>query len=291
MKTVGIILVAILITTMSGFSGIMEEECSKWYEQGIASVKKGDLEAAKMSFSMALAYKPQDANATRGLEMTEARLEGATASAPLVLVTPAKVRAEKHAASKGGIRVAVRNHPGVSEVEHDRYDGPSDNEYSVTSLDDKMGAQIDIMYMKRFLGRDGGNEFGAVACGGVFFANAVGEGPGGYEVEMDIVGLTGGGGFVYRPTEALVIELGGTVGLGIADQSDFPGEEEEGAYVSLAVKAGCYYLIGERMELGIEAGYMTFESMSEVEKYSGSTTEVTLSGGGVHGGLVFAVKF
>lgn len=74
MKTMMTVILVLLVSVMTGFSNANENEYAKWFQQGIDSVKKGDLEAAKQRFAMALVCKPDDPEASKGLAMSEERL-------------------------------------------------------------------------------------------------------------------------------------------------------------------------------------------------------------------------
>ncbi len=74
MKTMTTIILMLLISVMTGLCDADKDEYAKWFQQGMDSVKTGNLEGAKQSFAMALAYKPDDPDASKGLAMSEERL-------------------------------------------------------------------------------------------------------------------------------------------------------------------------------------------------------------------------
>ncbi|MEN8254327.1 MAG: hypothetical protein ABFR33_02550 [Verrucomicrobiota bacterium] len=191
-------------------------------------------------------------------------------------------------ASKHGIRIAIRNMPGVDEVEED--DGFTAVTHSADSVD---GAQIDVMYVKRFMGRDGNNTVGGFVGGGLFFANSSGEEPGGtVEVELDAYGLIGEGGVAVQLGRVVVLEAGSYLGLGVADQeiSDLGSSaSDSGAYAVFGLKTAIFFQIGSNIELGLEAGYASFAGM--VPDFDASGYDITFSGDGFQGGGVFVVKF
>ena len=71
----------------------------------------------------------------------------------------------KRVAAKHGIRVGLRNAPGVDEYERDLVGGGT----SITSADPDDGIQVDVMYVRRYLGKDGTDTVGPMWGAGVFF--------------------------------------------------------------------------------------------------------------------------
>ena len=193
----------------------------------------------------------------------------------------------KGTAGKQGIRVSIRNAPGVGEFDWDDSDGPS----GTTSMDSQDGTQVDVMYAKRFMGKDGNNTVGPMVAGGLFFSNSSGEAFG-EEIELTTFGEIVEGGVAVQLGRVVVLEATSFFGLGIANQSySFPVSDGTGLYVLYGVKGAIYFQIGSNIELGLEAGYSGFTSDGEIEYSDGSTTDLTFTGGGFQGAGVFVIKF
>jgi len=293
MKNILAMIAAFLLTAMSSFCGTDETGFSKWYEQGVEHVKERDLPSAKQCFTRALRCKPDDADAQRALDMTEERLDRQYATQPNTTPIPLHAETTRKSNKTSGLRVAVRNHPGISEGEYDWYVSTGINDNYVLQYHEQEGVQLDIMYVKRFLGRDGRNRFGGSVGGGLFYANASGQGAAG-EVDLTGVGLVGEGAVVYRLLESFILEMGGALGVGVADlESTSFGVSEEyenATYLSWTVKGGAYCRLSANMEIGIEVGYMLFESSAEEDR-DGTIADLTYSGDGFQGGVVLAMSF
>jgi len=194
----------------------------------------------------------------------------------------------KGTAAKQGIRVAIRNAPGIDEVDLDNSFGGS----GTIIADPQTGAQIDVMYAKRFMGKDGNNTVGPMVAGGLFVSNSSGEFFGQEEIELTVFGEIIEGGVAVQLGRVVVLEVTSFFGLGIANQSySLPVTDGSGLYVLYGVKSAIYFQIGRNIELGLEAGYAGFSSDGKIEQIDGSTTDLTFTGGGFQGAGVFVVKF
>ena len=190
-----------------------------------------------------------------------------------------EVVATKGTAAKQGIRVAIRNAPGVEEFEEEF--GSLTDTYAVDSQD---GIQIDVMYARRHMGKDGNNTAGPMWGAGVFMANSSGKEPGGSgEVELTAFGAIAEGGIAVQLGKVVVLEAAPFLGLGVADQDITGFTSGSGGYVLYGVKTAIYFQIGGNMELGLEAGYSGFASSGELDYGGGIITDVTFTGDGFQG--------
>ena len=194
----------------------------------------------------------------------------------------------KNAVDGSGIRVAIRNAPGVDEFMQD-YGGAANPS---ATYDEKGGVQLDVMYVKRFMGEDGKKKHGPVIGGGLFLVNSKGENPFDVgEAELTAFGLIGEAGYAVQLGNRIVLEALPFIGFGGASQdlTDF-STSGTGTYLQYGVKGSVYYLLGSNFEIGLEAGYMGFESTQDAVS-SGTEFDSKLSGGGFQGGLVGVYKF
>ncbi|MEI6890659.1 MAG: hypothetical protein V5783_00680 [Pontiella sp.] len=179
------------------------------------------------------------------------------------------------------IRVSLGNAPGIDEVESSGGSG---------SINDDGGARVEIIAVKRWWGKSNSNIGGSFG-GGVFFGNhALSDG--GIEVDLTTFGVLLQGGFIAKAGDHIVLEVGPYLGIGIADNetSGYSGSGT-GSYGLFGVKGGAFFLLGSKVELGLELGY---EAFSHEQEYDGGwigNEDVTFSGSGVHVAAVFAVKF
>lgn len=193
---------------------------------------------------------------------------------------------KKGSAGKHAIRVAIRNAPGVDEIEEE-FAGNTDT-YNTDAQD---GVQVDIMYVKRFMGRDGLNTVGPLVGGGIFISNQSGDDLGGTdEVELTAFGLIGEAGIAIQLGRVVVLEAAPFLGVGGAEQKITGFSSGAGGYFLYGAKGGIYFQIGEHIELGLEAGYSGFISNGEID-YGPITSDVLFTGGGSQAGGVFVVKF
>ena len=194
-------------------------------------------------------------------------------------------------AGKQGIRIAIRNAPGLDEVELS-LGGASET----VDLDSQDGVQVDVMYAKRFMGEDGNRTVGPMIAGGVFFSNSSGTFAGDTdEIELTAFGAIVEGGVAVQLGRVVVLEVAPFLGLGVANQSySIEGEsisDGSGPYFLYGVKGGIFFQIGSNIELGLEAGYSGFTCDGEIEEFGGPTMDLTFTGGGFQGAGVLVVKF
>ncbi len=213
-------------------------------------------------------------------------------TAALGIATASFAEGNEKGVGKGAIRVAIRNAPGIDEVEVD-FDGS----VSTDPLDAKSGAQIDVMYVKRFMGADGANAVGGVLGGGVYFSGQSGE-DNESEVEISTFGLIGQAGVAWNVADVAVLELLPFIGIGassvdLTDKTNtFVFESGTGAQIMGGIKGGVYFMIGDNIELGLEAGYTASATGTTIE-FPAPLPDATaiFSSGGFQGGAVIAVKF
>jgi len=197
-----------------------------------------------------------------------------------------EVAVEKRAYAKHGIRVGIRNAPGVDEFERDVIGGTS-----ITSVDPEDGIQVDVMYVRRHLGKDGTDTVGPMWGAGVFFNGSSGKDASGADYELTAFGTIGEGGIAVQLGEVVMLEAMPFIGLGGASQDISGFTSGSGGYFLYGFKGGVFFRIGDKMELGIEAGYSGFVSSGQIEIIGGNTYDFYLSGGGFQGGGVFVIKF
>jgi hypothetical protein len=275
-------IIAVILSLAGWCSGGMTEEYSKWYEQGIDYVRQGDLEGAKLSFSMALSYKPGDANAQRGLDMSEERLKQKVALAP----APVQVVPKSESKDRSSMRVTVGNAPGADEFERSGATGP---------LDEGGGFRAEVVYVKRYLEK-GNPDIGGSFGGGLFVAQHSGTDVMGDTFDATAYGGLIQGGFVAKAGNHVVWEVGLYLGLGLADVdiSDVTSSgttvADSGTYAMGGLKAGVFYLWGEQVEVGLELGYESFATTVELTN-GFMIDEITVKGAGPRVAAVVAYKF
>ena len=188
-----------------------------------------------------------------------------------------------------GIRVGIRNSPGISDFEEEGVIDPHKE-----SLDSEDGVQVDVMYVRRHLGSDGSSPAGPIWGAGIFISSSSGKDSGGGEYELNAFGAIGEGGVAIQLGKVAVLEILPFLGIGGAAQ-DMPGTVNTGSgpYLMYGVKGGVFFHLGDRVELGLEAGYSGFTSSGEIEYAGGSglNADITFEGGGFQGGGVFVIKF
>lgn len=185
-----------------------------------------------------------------------------------------------------GIRIGIRNAPGVDELEAE-FAGVTDT----VPLDAQDGLQIDVMYVRRHLGKDGSNTFGPMWGAGLFLANSTGQEIGGTdEVEIGAFGIIGEGGVAAQLGQVVVLELMPFLGAGVATQDITGYSTGAGGYVLYGIKGGLFFRLGSSVELGLEAGYSGFASNGEIEE-DPITYDVTYTGGGFQGAGVIVISF
>lgn len=192
----------------------------------------------------------------------------------------------KRVTPKHGIRVGIRNAPGVDEFERDLAGGGT----STTSADPDDGIQVDVMYVRRHMGKDGTDTVGPMWGAGVFLNSSSGKAASGTEYELTAFGAIGEGGIAVQLGKVVVLEALPFIGLGGASQDITGFTSGGGGYFLYGLKGGMFFKIKHNMELGIEAGYSGFVSNGEIETL-GSTYDFYLSGGGFQGGGVFVIMF
>jgi hypothetical protein len=119
-------IIAVLLVTLCsiGYGDVSDDLYTKCYEAAIEQVAQGDLEGARDNFKLALGFKPDDANARKGLEMTEARLNKQPAAIAPAPVAPAPVAtsqtSSKTKESKDfSIRASLGTAPGLTSLTMD----------------------------------------------------------------------------------------------------------------------------------------------------------------------------
>ena len=204
-----------------------------------------------------------------------------------VVCHAAEPTAQKNTVDGHGIRVAIRNAPGVDEFEEDFGSG------SVTtrSLEEEQGIQVDVMYVRRHMGEDGKKTIGPMWGAGVFLVNGTsGKASNGDKFELSAFGVIGEGGVAAQLGDKVVLELLPFLGVGSATQDITGFESGNGAYFLYGIKGGIFFKVTRSIELGLEAGYSGFTSTGEID-YPGNTSDIKFTGGGFQGGLVGVYKF
>jgi hypothetical protein len=289
MKKCMLALLLVMVCSV-GYSDSADDLYTIWYERGIEQVKQGDLEEARLCFSAALSHKPDDANATKALAMAEELLEEkpaiSTASVRQTNVVPVATpveRAQRVAEPQKdfSVRVALGSAPGIDEGELLGVTFPVDADH---------GGQLELLVVKRFWNRNNPN-IGGVFGGGVFFANNSGTDVGSPDTfELKAFGIMGQGGVVAKLGQYIVVEAVPYLGLGGA-HTEITGFSDGGAtYAMYGIKGGVFVLLGQSVELGLEAGYHGFTSEVELD-FGGPTADLTLSGNGARVAGVLAIKF
>jgi hypothetical protein len=256
------------------------EDYQTWYQQGVDYVKQGDLEGAKVSFSMALSYKPGDPNAQKGLRMTEERLNRAQSPETAATVAPEKKPKD------WSVRVTAGLAPAVDELEVEGFTG---------SFDSGDGGRVEVVAVRRLWNKnnpDIGWSFG----GGAFGAKHSGTTAVGNELDVTAFGVLFQGGFAAKTGKYVVWEAGPYLGLGLASV-DAPALEAAGlelqdpaTYAYLGLKGGVFVLLNESFELGLEVGIESFSSTVEVTD-GFATSDMTVSGVGPRVAAVVSYKF
>ncbi len=218
------------------------------YQRGVDAVKQGDLEKARACFSTALFYKPGDADALKGLNMTEERLG----------IAKSQAGNSQNKPREWFLRLSAGTAPGV-EKDSDEY-----GEYEKD--DGSPDLQLEALVVKRS-GLADGSRCGWLLGGGMFFANHTGVDEAGDDYDRSAWGLMVQTGFVARFGEHLVVELVPYFGWGITEVVIDP-------YVLSGIKAGAYFPVGKR-ELGLEVGYAHFST--NLNSGSGPRIAVVLS--------------
>ncbi len=179
------------------------------------------------------------------------------------------------------IRVSLGSASGVDEVES--------NIINSGALEDEGGGQLEVLAVKRFWSKNNPN-VGGLFGGGIFLGGNSGKYGNGDEVELSAFGGMIEGGFIAKAGEFVVFELAPYVGLGGATVNISGFSEGSAPYILYGIKGGVFFLLGEFVELGVEAGIGGFSSEIEVEIF-GNTGEATYSGDGFRGALVLVIKF
>jgi hypothetical protein len=180
------------------------------------------------------------------------------------------------------LRVSLGSAPGI-----DTFDAGIVGDLPI---DADTGGQLELLAVQRFWSKKN-PAIGGVFGGGIFFANNSGTETGGTdEAKLSAFGIMGQGGIAAKLGDYVVVEAMPYLGLGGASV-EITGFTDGGApYVMYGVKGGMLVLLGDTIELGIEVGYHGFSSEVELD-FGGPTVDATLSGSGVRGALVLAVKF
>ncbi|MEN7973648.1 MAG: hypothetical protein ABFR47_07415 [Verrucomicrobiota bacterium] len=284
MKKISIACLLIALSSLA-YAATDEEQYSQWMQQGKNQVTQGNLEEARDSFQNALVFKPNDAEAQKGIRMSEERM-ARRAPAPQPKVSAKAVQKEEQ--KDFSIRVSLGSAPGIDEVDF----------FGSSAMKEDGGGQLEVLAVKRFWGEQNPN-FGWVAGAGLLFAghsgmSPVATGPFIEDADCEVFAFAGvleGGGAV-KIGNNVILEVTPFIGAGGAAQTITLAsglEDDSGAsYICYGVKGGAFVLLGNRVELGIEAGYQGFSSSAEVE---GTSEEVTFSGGGIRAAAVLAIKF
>ncbi len=281
-KITMVLLLAALCST--GYADENDDLYTKWYEKGINRVEQGNLKDARECFRFALYYRPDDANAEKGFDMATERLERKVAPAPVVAERSAaapipNTPIKKKDSKDFSIRVAIGNAPGIDEGEI---------LWSEFPIEDDTGSQIEVLAVQRFWSRNSPS-IGGVLGGGVFFSNNSGTDAGSTDTfDLTAFGIMGQGGVAGKLGQHVVLELVPFVGVGGASVEITGFTDGSAPYFLYGVKGGVFILLGESIELGLEVAYQEFSSEVELKP---STADLTLSGSGVRGAVVLAIKF
>lgn len=188
---------------------------------------------------------------------------------------------EKSGGADHGIRVSLGNAPQLSEGEILG---------STFDIDGDTGGQLEILYARRHWTKNNPN-FAGIWGAGIFFAGHEGVDPAfpSDKVDLSAFGIMGQGGVAFRVADILVLEAQPYLGIGGANV-EITGFTDGGApYVMYGVKGGAFFTVGV-VELGLELGYQGFSSEVELD-FGGPTTDLTLTGSGLHASGVLAIKF
>lgn len=178
-------------------------------------------------------------------------------------------------------RVSLGTAPGTDEFD---VDGGDDG-----SLDDDVGARLELLAVKRFW-KSNESTVGGMFGGGIFFAGHSGEDDFGDDVDTSAFGFLLQGGLAARAGEVVVLEFGPYLGFGIAENDVSGFDDGTGPYGLFGIKGGVFVSLSEKVELGLEVGYEGFATEQEFEIF-GSDVDVTFSGSGARVAGVLAIKF
>jgi hypothetical protein len=225
------------VLSASGMAGSGNVAYENNYQRGLEAVQRGDLKRARVSFSTALFYKPGDADAQRGLELTEERLG----------IQRTEGNENRQKTKEWFLRLSAGSAPGIDE-------SFPDDTGAYEKDDGTLDLQFEAMVVKRF-GVADGTRHGGLFGAGLFLAHHT------YEDEMGAgYSNTGYGfliqaGFVTRIGDHLYLELIPYIGLGGAAYG-------LDGYGQVGIKMGAYLPVGKH-ELGLEVGYADFGTTTE----------------------------
>ncbi len=270
-----------MVLCSTSFGSLSDDLYEQWYQQGLEQIQQENLEGAKNSFEQALEHKPNDPDAQKGVRMAEERL----AKEEVAPVVQAPVKTVKKKNSKDfSIRVSLGSTPGIDEGEVDGL--------GTLSIEDETGGQLEILVVKRFWSKNNPN-LGGILGGGVFLSSNSGsdQTPPVFDYDLTALGIMGQGGVAARFGDYVVVEVMPYFGIGGASVEITSFSDGGAPYFIYGIKGGVFVLLGESIELGLELGYHGFSSEVELDFGGGVTTDLTLSGSGVRGALVAAIKF
>jgi|GEM_PF-6299102 len=180
------------------------------------------------------------------------------------------------------LRGSLGTAPGISEAEF----------IGTHQVDDDTGGKLEFLAVQRFWNNQG--RVGAVLGGGLFFAGHSGtDTVAPLEYDLGILGAVGEAGIAFKLGERVVIEAVPYLGVGsgtveLTDTSTNQSDDGDASYFLYGVKSGIFFIVQDAIELGLEVGYEGFSSDSEVK---GSSSDLSLSGDGLHVAAVFSVRF
>ena len=100
----------------------------------------------------------------------------------------------------------------------------------------------------------------------------------------------GEGGIAAKLGDNVVIEAMPYFGFGGASVEITGFTDGSAPYYMYGLKGGIFVLLGESVELGLEAGYQAFSTEVEVELGGGVEADWTWEGDGFRGALVLNIK-
>lgn len=184
------------------------------------------------------------------------------------------------AEDKMGFRLTVGAVPGVEDFEFEYPVGTT----TIYDLDAETGFNFNPAFVYRSHIE---KPLGFVGLAGIFIRHHAGDdGPTGIEAKLTAFGINIAPGLAVRLGERAHLEFRAELGLGTAVHDvggigvDF--DEGSGPYASFGANAGIYFNVSRVVVLGVDIGYLDFESDGDVEDaYWWETYDTEMSGSGI----------
>lgn len=182
------------------------------------------------------------------------------------------------AESKMGFRLTLGSTPGIDHL-------TLTDSLGTTLFEGGIDAEDHVNFNPAFVYRSNVEKpIGFVGLAGIFVRHHAGEDEAsGLEAKLTALGVNLSPGMAVRLAKRAHLEFRAELGLGSGIHdiggvgTDF--EEGSGTYVSIGATAGVYFHLGRVVELGLDVGYLDFESDGEVDDFF-ETYDTEMSGSG-----------